>query len=75
MTNHDRFVSVFKTRSGRTFSTAEIVNIMLDESDIAPGSILPNDHADGNAASCWCSKNHLNQPIFHRVTPGLYRVR
>jgi hypothetical protein len=66
MTNHDRLVSVFKNRSGQTFSTAKIVTIMLEESDISPGTILPNDHADGNAESCWCANNHLNQPILQR---------
>jgi hypothetical protein len=48
---------------------------MLAESDIELGSILPNDHAEGNAAACWCAKNRRNQPIFERVGPRLYLVR
>jgi hypothetical protein len=75
MTNHDRFVNVFGSRVGRTFSTAEIAKLMLAGSDIKPGSILPNDHADGNVGACWCAKNHSNRPIFERVGAGLYRVR
>lgn len=75
MNNHDRFVAVFSKRTGQTLSTAEITKLMLAESDIQPGSILPNDHAEGNVGACWCAKNHSNQPIFDRVGPGLYRVR
>lgn len=75
MTNHDRFASVFQDRVGRTFSSAEIREIMLAESDIDSGSILPNDHADGNAAACWCAKNRSNQPIFERVGSRLYLVK
>ena len=43
MTNHDRFVKVFKNRVGQKFSTREIGEIMQRESDINPGSIRPND--------------------------------
>jgi hypothetical protein len=75
MTNHDRFVNVFANRIGRTFTTAEITKHMLAESDIKLGSILPNDHGEGNVAACWCAKNHSNQPIFEKVGAGLYRVR
>jgi len=75
MNNHDRFVSVFSKRTGQTLSTAEITKLMLAESDIQPGSVLPNDHAEGNVGACWCAKNHSNQPIFDRVGSGLYRVR
>src|SRR6266849_84488 len=75
MTNHDRFVNVFGNRVGRTFSTAEITKLMFAGSNMKPGSILPNDHADGNVGACWCAKNHSNQPIFEKIGAGLYRVR
>jgi hypothetical protein len=45
---------VFDQRSGRTFSTAEIMKLMLRESDIIEGSVLPNDHGEGNKGACWC---------------------
>jgi len=48
---------------------------MLAESGIAPGSILPNDHAEGNLSPCRCAKNRENDPIFDRDDDGNYRVR
>jgi hypothetical protein len=72
-TNHDRFASVFKNRIGRTFSTAEIMKLMLAESDIQPGSVLPNDHGEGNKGECPCVGT--DRQIFDRVGRGTYRVR
>lgn len=73
MTNHDRFASVFRSRTGRTFSTAEIMKLMLAESDIQPGSVLPNDHGEGNKGECPCVGT--DRQIFDRVGRGTYRVR
>lgn len=73
MTNHERFANVFGARTGRTFSTAEITKLMLSESDIEPGSVLPNDHGKGNAGQCDCVGT--NRQIFERIKRGLYRVR
>lgn len=72
-TNHDRFASVFKNRAGRTFSAAEIRELMLAESDIQPGSVLPNDHGEGNKGECPCVGT--DRQIFERVERGTYRVR
>jgi hypothetical protein len=72
-TNHDRFASVFRKRTGRTFSTAEITKLMLSESDIQPGSVLPNDHGEGNKGECLCVGT--DRQIFDRVGRGTYRVR
>jgi hypothetical protein len=72
-TNHDRFASVFKNRVGRTLSTAEIVKLMSAESDIQLGSILPNDHGEGNKGECPCVGS--DRQIFERVVRGTYRVR
>jgi len=72
-TNHDRFASVFRNRIGRTFSTAEIVKLMLAESDIQPGSILPNDHGEGNKGECPCVGT--DRQIFDRLGRGTYRIR
>lgn len=72
-TNHDRFASVFKNLTGRTFSTAEIMKLMLAESDIHAGSVLPNDHGQGNKGECACVGT--DRQIFDRVGRGTYRVR
>ncbi len=72
-TNHDRFTSVFKNRTGRNFSTAEIMKLMLAESDIQPGSVLPNDHGEGNKGECPCVGT--DRQIFDRMGRGTYRVR
>lgn len=72
-TNHDRFASVFTNRIGRTFSTAEIMKLMLVESDIQPGSVLPNDHGEGNKGECPCVGT--DKQIFERLGRGTYRVR
>jgi hypothetical protein len=75
MTNHDRFASVFRKHAGEEFTSVGIKRKMLDESDIAEGSIRPNDHAEGNASPCGCAKNKGNKPLFDRIGPRLYRVR
>ncbi len=72
MTNHDRFTSVFENRRERTFSTAEIEKLMQENSDIAYGSILPNDHGKGNTGQCLCVGT--NRQIFERLSRGKYRV-
>jgi hypothetical protein len=72
-TNHDRFALVFRNRIGRTFSTAEITKLMLAESDIQPGSVLPNDHGEGNKGECPCVGT--DRQIFERLGRGAYRVR
>ena len=71
--NHNRFAHVFGSRTGHTFSTPEIMKIMLAESDIQPGSVLPNDHGEGNKGQCPCVGT--DRQIFDRVGRGLYRVR
>src|SRR5438094_8703863 len=55
LTNHDCFANVFRERGFRKFSTAQIGKLLQEEyPNFSLGSILPNDHAKGNAASCWC---------------------
>jgi hypothetical protein len=73
MTNHDRFASVFSNRMGQTFSTADIEKLMVAESDIQRGSVLPNDHGTGNKGQCDCVAT--DRQIFDRVGRGSYRVR
>src|SRR5438445_327356 len=58
----------------RKFSTAQIGKLLQEEyPNFSLGSILPNDHAKGNAASCWCVGTP--QQIFNKVRRGFYRVR
>jgi len=73
ITNHDRFAKVFERRIDRTFSTAEIKKLMLAESDIELGSILPNDHGGGNVGQCQCVGSE--RQIFNRIRHAMYRVR
>src|SRR5438876_943459 len=55
LTNHDCFANVFRERGFRKFSTAQIGKLLQEEyPNFSLGSILPNDHAKGDAASCWC---------------------
>lgn len=74
LTNHDRFAIVFRERGFRKLSTAQIGKLLQEEyPNFSLGSILPNDHARGNAASCWCVGTP--QQIFNKVRRGSYRVR
>ena len=74
LTNHDCFANVFRERGFRKFSTAQIVKLLQEEyPHFSLRSILPNDHAKGNAASCWCVGTP--QQIFNKVRRGFYRVR
>jgi hypothetical protein len=72
-TNHNRFAQAFAKRVGGTFSTPEIMKIMLAETDIQAGSVLPNDHGEGNKGQCPCVGT--DRQIFDRVDRGIYRVR
>ncbi len=63
-----------RERGFRKFSTAQIGKLLQEEyPNFSLGSILPNDHAKGNAASCWCVG--IPQQIFNKVRRGFYRVR
>jgi len=74
LTNHDCFANVFRERGFRKFSAAQIGKLLQEEyPNFSLGSILPNDHAKGNAASCWCVGTP--QQIFNKVRRGFYRVR
>ena len=59
---------------GQEFSTQQIREIMLGESDIAEGSILPNDHAEGNKGTAFCCPG-TDRQIFDRLERSRYRVR
>ena len=74
MNNHDCFAEAFRERGGETLSTSEIAGVLLARfPEFSPGSVLPNDHAEGNKAACWCAGT--DQRIFDRVGRGRYRVQ
>jgi hypothetical protein len=75
LTNHEKFVEALKDKVGQTFSTSEIKSMLMKRfgNAINPGSILPNDHAEGNKSACWCAGT--DQRIFDKVVHGLYTVR
>src|SRR6266702_4389084 len=70
LTNHDCFANVFRERGFRKFSTAQTGKLLQEKyPNFSLGSILPNDHAKGNAASCWCVGTP--QQIFNKVRPRI----
>lgn len=74
LSNHDCFAEAFREHANREFSTEEIRAILLERyPDFSPGSVLPNDHAEGNKSPCWCATT--DRRIFDRVKRALYRVR
>ena len=74
MTNHDMLASALKPFRGKNLTTADI-RIIVGEAfpEFNMGSLLPNDHAEGNKSPCWCAGT--NQRILDRVEQGLYTVR
>jgi len=74
MTNHDMLVVAMKGYKGKELFTSQIKKITLDAfPTFKEGSILPNDHAEGNSCPCSCART--NRRIFDRVGRGMYRVR
>jgi hypothetical protein len=74
MTNHDRLVSALKPYRGKTLTTSDIGHIVkyaFPEFNL--GSLLPNDHAEGNKSPCSCAGT--TGRIFDKVTRGSYTVR
>ena len=71
--NHYRLAEALKGHDGEELSTGEIRQIILErDPDFSPGSVLPNDHADGNKSSCWCARTPRR--LFDRIERNLYRV-
>ncbi|MCC6683418.1 MAG: hypothetical protein IT445_21185 [Phycisphaeraceae bacterium] len=74
MTNHEMFASALRNYRGKTLRTAEIERIVLQAfPNFTRGSLLPNDHGQGNKGSCSCAGT--NRRIFDKVQTGLYLVR
>ena len=71
MTVHEHFANEFKSYSGKEFTTSQIKTML--RGIVADGTILPNDHADGNKNPCRCAAT--DKRIFDKIKRGLYRVR
>ena len=73
MTNHEMIADAVRGYRGETLTTIEIKNIVLRAYPrFSEGSLLPNDHADGNKNPCWCATT--KDRIFDRIEWGKYRV-
>lgn len=74
MTNHDMFAKAMEAHRGKTLTTEEIRKLVQDMfPTFAEGSLLPNDHGNGNKHPCDCAGTRRR--IFDRVERGVYRVR
>jgi hypothetical protein len=74
MTNHEMIAAVVKNHRREILSTREIWEMV---SNVFPhfnrGSLLPNDHAEGNRNPCWCAGTENR--IFDKIERNRYRVR
>jgi len=72
--NHQKILLSMAPHRGKALKTGTIITITQERSPGIPvGSILPNDHAEGNKHPCWCA-NTQNR-IFDRISHGKYKVR
>jgi len=73
MTNHDMFAQAMQSLRGETRTTSEIRRAVLRAfPQFNSGSLLPNDHGNGNKGRCWCVGT--KGQIFEPIQPALYRV-
>jgi len=74
MSNHKMLATALKDYKGKILSTSEIKTITLKFfPQFSEGSILPNDHAEGN--NCPCSCAGTERRIFNKIDRGQYLVR
>lgn len=74
MTNHEMILAAVRSHRGKELRTYEIRKIVSKAfPQFSMGSLLPNDHAEGNKHPCTCAGT--NSRIFDRVERGLYLVR
>ena len=72
--NHERIKRAVSSARGRTLKTEKIKALCHDLFPEMPdGSILPNDHAEGNKNPCWCAGKP--ERLFDRTGYAHYRVR
>jgi len=74
ITNHHKLVKALSAYVGQELPTSRIRQMVQSMYPEFPdGSVLPNDHAEGNKSPCLCA--NTPQRIFERVSRGLFRVR
>ncbi len=72
--NHEYMARAVAHRVGETLSSAELgALIMARYENFNPGSLLYNDHAEGNFGSCKCAGGE--DRIFERIARGYYEIR
>jgi hypothetical protein len=72
--NHDMIAHALKNYRGMTLTTSDISKFVLAAfPHFELGSLLPNDHAQGNKSACRCAGS--NNQIFDKIERGKYRVR
>jgi len=77
--NHQRFVETFRHMGGQELETKQIKAFLSKRfPEMKEGSMLPNDHGEGNKHPCRCACT--GERIFDRIRRGrikrgLYRVR
>jgi len=73
MTNHEMFASALKPYKGKRLATSDIKAIISEAfPNFNLGSVLPNDHAEGNKSPCWCAGT--SERILDRVERGIFTV-
>ena len=74
MTNHDMFVLTFQGMAGQILRTKQImIFCSVKFPQMKSGSMLPNDHAEGNLSDCRCART--SKRIFDQIKHGVYEVR
>lgn len=73
-TIHEKIKNAVRLFVGKEMTTSQIKAAVLGMyPGTSEGSILPNDHADGNKHPCWCAKTPNR--IFDRIDRNRYIVR
>lgn len=72
--NHRMMATAVLKFAGEVLTAADITRLVLEQwPNFNVGSILPNDHADGNASPCGCAGT--SDRLADRVGRGRYRIR
>ena len=72
--NHEIMARAVASYVGSTLASADLGRIVTEfDPSFSTGSLLFNDHAEGNAGACRCART--KDRIFERVGRGYYQVR
>ena len=72
--NHEEIARAVAAHKGGRFSSAKLGEmVMRSYPNFSPGSLLFNDHAEGNAGACRCAGTE--DRIFDQIARGYYYVR